>query len=87
MKKIRGVKPVGVIIHTYMEISQGNSLCSCLYLKQAKMSCFSFYLSPIKSENMRAGQVLSRVGSGNTSGRVEVLRKWVGEDEGEWLRR
>jgi hypothetical protein len=38
MKKIRGDKPVGVIIHTYMEISQGNSLYSYLYLKQAKMS-------------------------------------------------
>jgi hypothetical protein len=26
------------------EMSQGNSLYSYLYLKQAKMSCFSFYL-------------------------------------------
>jgi hypothetical protein len=26
MKKIRGAKPIGVIIHIYMEISQGNSL-------------------------------------------------------------
>jgi hypothetical protein len=34
MKKIRGDKPIGVIIHIYMEISQGNPL----YLKQAKMS-------------------------------------------------
>jgi hypothetical protein len=42
MKKIRGDKPIGVIICTYMEISQGSSLCSYLYLKQAKMSCFSF---------------------------------------------
>jgi hypothetical protein len=44
MKKIRGDRPIGVIIHIYMEISQGNSLCSYLYLKKAKMSCFSFYL-------------------------------------------
>jgi hypothetical protein len=44
MKKIRGDKPSGVIVDIYMEISQGNSLCSYLYLKQAKMSCFSFYL-------------------------------------------
>jgi hypothetical protein len=44
MKKIRGDKPTGVIIHTYMEISQGNSLCSYLNLKQAKMSCFTFSL-------------------------------------------
>jgi hypothetical protein len=27
-----------------MEITQGTSLCSYLYLKLAKMSCFSFYL-------------------------------------------
>jgi hypothetical protein len=27
-----------------MEISQGNSLCSYIYLKQAKMSYFSLYL-------------------------------------------
>jgi hypothetical protein len=26
-----------------METSQGNSLCSYLYLKQAKMMCFLFY--------------------------------------------
>jgi hypothetical protein len=44
MKKIRGDKPNRVTIHLYMEITQGNSLCSYLYLKQAKMSCFSFYL-------------------------------------------
>jgi hypothetical protein len=44
MKKIRGNKPIGVIIHIYKEIPQGNSLCNYLYLKQAKMSCFSFYL-------------------------------------------
>jgi hypothetical protein len=31
-------------MHIYMEISQGNSLCSYHYLKQAKISCFSFYL-------------------------------------------
>jgi hypothetical protein len=27
-----------VIVHIYMEMSQGNFLCSYLYLKQAKMS-------------------------------------------------
>jgi hypothetical protein len=47
MKKIRGDKPTGVIIHIHMEILQGNSLCSYLYLKQAKMSCF--FLHPIFS--------------------------------------
>jgi hypothetical protein len=29
-----------------MEIPQGNSLYCYLYLKQAKMPCFSFYLFP-----------------------------------------
>jgi hypothetical protein len=38
MKKIRGDKPIGVIIHIYIETSQGNSLCSYLYLKQVKTS-------------------------------------------------
>jgi hypothetical protein len=37
MKKIRGDKPIGVIIHTYMEISQENSLHTYLYLKLAKI--------------------------------------------------
>jgi hypothetical protein len=43
MKKNRGDEALGVIIHIYMEISQGNSLWSYLYHKQAKMSVFSFY--------------------------------------------
>jgi hypothetical protein len=42
MKKIRVDEPVGVIIHTYMEISQGNTLCSYIYLKQEKCHFFSF---------------------------------------------
>jgi hypothetical protein len=46
-----------------MEMSLGNSLCC--YVKQAKMSCFSF----IKSENKRTEQVLS--GWVGTSGRGE----------------
>jgi hypothetical protein len=48
MKEITGDKLIGVIIYIYMEISQGNSLCSCLYLKQAKMLWFSFYLFSYK---------------------------------------
>jgi hypothetical protein len=53
MKKNRGDEPVGVIIHVYTEISQGNSLCSYLYLKQPKMYFFSvlFFLL----QNRRAG--------------------------------
>jgi hypothetical protein len=48
-----------------MEISQGNSLCS--YLKQTKMSFFSF----TKSENMRTEHVMSG-GVAATSGREEM---------------
>jgi hypothetical protein len=44
MKKIRRDKPIGIRTHIYIEISQGNFWCSYLYLKQAKMPCFSFYL-------------------------------------------
>jgi hypothetical protein len=44
MKKIRGDEPAGVIIHTHMEISQGNSLCSYLYLKREKCHFFFFIL-------------------------------------------
>jgi hypothetical protein len=40
-KKNRGDESIHIIIHIYMEMSQGNSLCS--YLKQAKMSFFFFY--------------------------------------------
>jgi hypothetical protein len=44
-----------------MEISQENSLCNYLYLKLAKMSCFSSSLfSSEKSENRRTEQVLPR---------------------------
>jgi hypothetical protein len=42
MKKIREGKTIEVIIHTYMEISQGNSLCGYLYLK---LTCHVFILS------------------------------------------
>jgi hypothetical protein len=58
MRKNRGKEPIWVIIHIYMEISQGNSLCSLcsyLYLKQGKMSFFLlfpfFHFSSTKSED------------------------------------
>jgi hypothetical protein len=51
MKKIRGDKPIGAIIYIYMEISRGNFLCSYLYLKQVKMSCF--YLFSVFSSKIR----------------------------------
>jgi hypothetical protein len=62
MKKIRGDKPIGVKIHMYMEISQGNFLCSYLYLKlKSHGFCFIFSLfSPKKSEKKREKQVLAK---------------------------
>jgi hypothetical protein len=73
MKKIRGDKSVEVIIHIYMEKTRGNSLCSYLYLKQAKVSYFSFFIfslfSSTKLENKRAEQVLPTAGRTGTSGR------------------
>jgi hypothetical protein len=44
VKRNRGEEPFGVVIRVCMEISQGDSLCSYLYFKLAKTSCFSFYL-------------------------------------------
>jgi hypothetical protein len=72
MKKIRGDEPIGVIIHIYMEISQGNSQCSYLYHKQAKMSCFLFsfffFFHLQKSENKSCPE-----GRAGSNGRGEVL--------------
>jgi hypothetical protein len=60
-----------------MEISKGNSLCSYLYLKYAKISCFSFHLFSFffyKFRENRAEQVLPREG-----GIVQVGEdRWVG---------
>jgi hypothetical protein len=50
-----------------MEVPQGNSLCN--YLKQAKMSFFSF----TKSENKRVEQVLP--GRVSTCGKREEVGK------------
>jgi hypothetical protein len=59
-----------------MEISQRNSLCSYLYLKLAKMSCFSFSLfSSAKFENRRVEQVLPW---------GEGWHQWEGDEEGKW---
>jgi hypothetical protein len=68
MKKIRGEKPSGVIIHMHMEISQGNSLCVYLYVK-LKCHVFHFIFSLFsftKSENRRAEQALPRGVPGNS---------------------
>jgi hypothetical protein len=43
-----------------MEITQGNSLCS--YLKQAKMSFFSFFSTKLEKRRVEQEQVLRGVG-------------------------
>jgi hypothetical protein len=37
-------EPICVVIHIYMETTQGISLYSYFYLKLAKKPCFSYYL-------------------------------------------
>jgi hypothetical protein len=69
MKKNRGDEPIGVIVHTYMEMSQGFSLCSYLYLKQAKISFLSNFLNffsykKIKEQECGTGPV----GTGGEAG-------------------
>jgi hypothetical protein len=64
----------------YMEVSQGNSLCSYTYLRQAKMSCFSFYLFSFffyKIGEQEIGQVLPR----------GLAAELGGDDRGKGLRR
>jgi hypothetical protein len=56
-----------------MKRTQGNSLCSYLYLKLAKTSCF-YLFSSTKSENRLAEQVLGGGGIG-TGGKEEVAGK------------
>jgi hypothetical protein len=62
------------MIHIYMEMSQGNSLCSCL--KQKNTSFFFFFLQNQKRQEGRTGPVWrSRV---DTSGREEEVDKQCG---------
>jgi hypothetical protein len=39
--KVKNCEPIQVTVYIYMEMSQGNSVCS--YLKQVKMSLFYFF--------------------------------------------
>jgi hypothetical protein len=45
MKKIRGDKPIGVIIHIYMEISQENSRVASFFSNKLKCHVFHFLFS------------------------------------------
>jgi hypothetical protein len=44
VKRTRGDEPIEAVIHICMETTPGISLCSYLYLKLGKATCFSFYL-------------------------------------------
>jgi hypothetical protein len=76
-KELGGVKrterdePIGFVVQKYME-TQGNSLCSYLYLKLAKTSCFSFHLLcfffyKIRGQEGRRGSGMG-VGNGGRGG-------------------
>jgi hypothetical protein len=77
MKKPGRSKSTGDVMHIYLGTAQGNSLCSYLYLKLAKMSCFSFVCVSLFFYKIREqeGGTDSNVGgreSGCTSERGEV---------------
>jgi hypothetical protein len=72
MKKNRGEESIGIIIQVYMELSQGNSLCS--YLKQAKVSIFSFSFYKISEQEGRTGPAEGG-GRSSTSERGKVVGK------------
>jgi hypothetical protein len=77
MKKIGGDKPIGVVIHTCIEIAQGNSLVATFISNKLKCHVFHFIFSlfsSTKSENRMAEQVLP-MGRAGTSGKGEVLGK------------
>jgi hypothetical protein len=77
MKKMRGEKPVGVIIHIHMEISQGNSLYRyiTLYMSQTiKNVMFSFFYLLSTSTKSGTGSV---GGGGWHQWEGEVVQKGV----------
>jgi hypothetical protein len=69
MKKNGGNEPIGV--HICMEMSQRNSLCSYLYLKQTKMSLL---FSSTKSDGR----------TGSAQGRVWYQWEWERVSKGEY---
>jgi hypothetical protein len=64
-----------------MEISQGNSLCSYLYLKQAKMSMFLLFFLFSSTKMRTGGQNRSCLGKGSG------LQQWEGEVTGKGEKR
>jgi hypothetical protein len=76
MKKIGRDKPIGLIPHVYREISQGNSLCSYFYLKQANIIIF-FFLS-FFFYKIREQEVGTSLPVGGGVGTNERGRWWKG---------
>jgi hypothetical protein len=73
MKKFRADnKPIRVLIHTCLW--KYHKEAPCLYLEQAKMSCFSFSLFSSTKLDKRAEQVLPR---------EEGWHQWEGRGNGE----
>jgi hypothetical protein len=72
-------EPIGVVLNICMETTQGNSLCSCLDLKLAKISCSSFYLLCFFS--YKIGEQEARIGSAQEEGLVLVGGgRWQGKE-------
>jgi hypothetical protein len=66
VKRIARFESIRFVIHICMETTQGNSLCRYLYLKLAKMLCFSFYL--LWFFFYKIGEQEGRTGSGRGGG-------------------
>jgi hypothetical protein len=76
-------EPICVVIHIYMETTQAISLYSYLYLKLAKIPCFSYRLMFSHLQNHRTGGwnrfcLESGQGSCHGGGMREVVGKVVG---------
>jgi hypothetical protein len=81
MKRNRGYEPIGIIIHIYMEMLQGNSLCIAIFILN-KQKYHLFLFSSTKSENRKAEQFLPR-GWGWGGGLVSVkVERWQAKGVG-----
>jgi hypothetical protein len=83
VKRIRGDEPIGVVIYVIMEISQGNSPCSYLYLKLVKTSWFSFlsFIFFLLQNQRKGGRNRSHPGEG------DAWHQWERGGSGERGRR
>jgi hypothetical protein len=78
-------EPTGVVIHMCMETTQGNSLCSSLYLKVAKMPCFCYY--PLHFFFYKIGEQEGRTGSAQWGWGLALVggrRQWGKGVRGEY---